>query len=424
MVEAYRLRHLVYRAVLVLAVFYFVAGGLFALWFPPDGLDLYVSYVAGKAVWHGASPYDPVAYRAMWDSLDSPPVLAVSRDLPFAYPPAWIPFAMALGAAPWSVALACWKVVSTAALVGVVALTTHALYANALDACDRLAVWCFALTLSPTISVLTIGQTSLIILFFLVLSAVCLEHGRIVTAGLALGLAAIKPQLAAPYALFLLARGELAVLALGAAANAVIAGLGVWVGSVRLGAYLDAAARWSANNPATGHINVGIANLLAHFTSLDLAAVTAIGVLVGAALVLVLAFERDAAGNRRAVAGLLPLVLFAAPLAFRCNAYDMVLLIPLFAWVRTRGMPNGLGSAIQALCLVLLVPRAGLHLAYERVMAGLVPYDAYYVAETTFRSWILVVLLPLVLMAWRRVERATATAAAAQRPLPEPRSRS
>ena len=268
-------------------------------------------------------------------------------------------------------------------------------------AADGLAVWCFALTLSPTISVLTIGQTSLFIVFLLVLSAACLERGHVVGSGLTLALAAMKPQLAAPYVLFLLTRGELAVLALGAMGNAALTGLGLYASGVRLDAYRDAAARWSANNPAAGHINVGIANLLAHFTSLDIGGVTAIGVLIGVALVAALAFGRGAGGDHWRLPDVLPVVLFAAPLGFRCNAYDMVALIPLFAWARARGTPKALGRAIQALCLVLIVPRAALHLAYEKVAAGLVPYETYYTGETTFRSVVLVLLLPLVLMAWR-----------------------
>lgn len=124
----------------------------------------------------------------------------------------------------------------------------------ALDACDRLAVWCFALTLSPTISVMTLGQSSLLIVCMLVRSAACLERSRRVGSGLALALGASKPQLAAPYVLFLLARGELAVAALAGAGTAALAGLGLYLSDVRLDAYLDASARWSGNNPSTLHI--------------------------------------------------------------------------------------------------------------------------------------------------------------------------
>lgn len=403
-----------------MAVVYLVAGGVLALWFPADGLDLYVSYAAGAAARSGLSPYEHAAYLEAWDRLDPPPALAMSRALPFAYPPAWIPFAMALSVVPWGVAVACWKLVSVASLVGLVLLTVRVLYADELDARDRLAVWCFALTLSPTISVLTIGQTSLLIVFLLVLSAACLERGHAVGAGLALALAAVKPQLAAPYVLFLLARGELAVLALGAVGNAGLTGLGLYASGVRLDAYLDAAARWSANNPATGHINVGIANLLAHLTRLDIGGVTAIGALVGGALVAAVAFGRSAGGDRARLIDTLPVVLFAAPLGFRCNAYDMVALIPLFAWARARGTPTRLGYAIQTLCLVLIVPRAALHLAYEKLAAGRIPYDAYYVGETTFRSWILVLLLPPVLMAWRA--RVRASSRSGPRPYPPGRT--
>ena len=396
-----RARLLAYRAALVAAVAYCVAGGVGARWFPADGLDLYVSYVAGTVARGGTSPYDHAAYLETCARLAPPGGVHVACVLPFAYPPAWIPFAMVLSLAPWGLALAGWKLVSAACLAGIVLLTVRVLYADALDACDRLAVWCFALTLSPTMSVLTLGQSSLFIVCMLVLSAACLARGRRGGAGLALALAAIKPQLAAPFVLFLLVRAELGVLALGAAGNAALAGVGLYASGVRLDAYLDAAARWSGNNPSTSHIAVGIAKLLGHLTSLDLASVTAIGMLASVVLVGAVAVGRARGGARAGIADVLPVVLFAAPLGFRCNAYDMVALIPLFAWARARGTPTRLGYAIQALLLVLLVPRGALRLLYERLAVGLVSYDAYYVAETSFRSWILVLLVPPVLMAWR-----------------------
>jgi hypothetical protein len=299
------------------------------------------------------------------------------------------------------VALACWKLVSAASLVGIVVLTVRALYGDELDAGDRRLVWCFALTLSATITVLVMGQSSLFIVSLLVLSAACLVRERVAASGLALALAAMKPQLAAPYVLLLLARGELGVLALAAAGNAALAGLGLYASGARLDQYADAAARWSENNPSTSHIAVGIANLLGHATTLDRAAVTIIGVLAGLALVATLAFGGDGRRDRRALAEVLPIVLLAAPLGFRCNAYDLVALIPLFAWARAHRTPRTVGRAMQALCLVLIVPRAALHLAYEKTAASLVPHEVYYVGETTFRSVVLVLLLPLALMAWR-----------------------
>jgi len=376
---------------------------MLALWFPTNGVDLYVTYTAGTAARNGSSPYEHAVYVETWDRLSPPRAVAESRDLPFAYPPSWLPSAMALSLLPWSVALLCWKLVSAASVVGIVLLAVRTLYTDELDAFDRRAVWCFALTLSATISVLTLGQSSLFIVLMVVLSAACLERGRVVESGLALALAAMKPQLAVGYVLFLLARGEFAVLALAAAGNTALLGLGVYASGARLDAYLDAAARWTGNsiNQPTSEIAVGIATLLGHLTNLSVGAVTAIGVLAGVALVAALAFGRGTSGDRRAVAEVLPVLLLVAPLAFRCNAYDLVAVIPLFAWARAHATPRTLSRAIQALCLVLIVPRAALRAAYEKIAAGFVPHGAYYFGEITFRSWTLVLLLPLALMAWR-----------------------
>src|SRR5262249_32081967 len=142
-------------------------------------------------------------------------------------------------------------------------------------------------------------------------------------------------------------------------------------------------------------------NLLGNLTNLGVAAVTAIGVVVGVALVAALAFGRGRSNDRASLAEALPVLLLAGPLGFRWNAYDLVALIPLFAWAPAPAPPRTLGRAIQALCVVLIVPRAALRIANETIDAGAVRYDSYLVAETTFRSWILVLLVPLALMAWR-----------------------
>jgi hypothetical protein len=49
----------VYKFLFVMSVIYFVAAGVLALWFPADGLDLYVSYVAGVCSLRGNVPLRP-----------------------------------------------------------------------------------------------------------------------------------------------------------------------------------------------------------------------------------------------------------------------------------------------------------------------------------------------------------------------------
>jgi hypothetical protein len=77
----------VYKFLFVMSVIYFVAAGVLALWFPADGLDLYVSYVAGVCSLRGTSPYDHEAFLKAWQTLKTPPRLQSTASFPCAYPP-------------------------------------------------------------------------------------------------------------------------------------------------------------------------------------------------------------------------------------------------------------------------------------------------------------------------------------------------
>jgi hypothetical protein len=191
------------------------------------------------------------------------------------------------------------------------------------------------------------------------------------------------------------------VVGIAGVCSALLTWLGLHLSQSDPSTYLVAARKWANDNSPTSHIAVGIASLLAHLTPLDAVTATAIGMLVGVALVGGLAFRHRGADVSQTTAELLPVVLYAAPLCFRCNAYDLVTVIPLFAWSRAHVTPKPLRYAIQALCLVLLVPRTALRIVSDKLAAGVVPYDTYRVGELTFRSWVLVLLLPLVLSALR-----------------------
>lgn len=391
-------RLLPYRALLAASVVYFVAGGVASLWFPGDGLDLYASYVAGTASLLGEDAYARAAYLHAWDSLATPASLASARAFPFAYPPAWMPIALALAVLPWGVALVAWKVVNVLALAGIVAITERML---ALEARDRLVVRSFALVLSPTISVMALGQSSLVAALFVVASARALKLDRPVVAGVWLALAMVKPQLALPLAILLCVRGEIRTLAVAAVGVVGLSGIGLLLAHSSLDGYLTAVQRYAAENRPDSHIGVGVASLLGHFGDVEPGAATAVGLVVGTAVVALAAFSRRAEG-RSTIADLLPVVLYAAPLGFHCHGYDMVALVPLFAWARTRVTPPALGRAIQAVCLPLVVPRSALRIAWTTLAGGLASDATFRLVERSFRSWIVLVLLPLVLAALRR----------------------
>lgn len=398
-------RLLVQRAAVSAAVVYFVTGGVLALWFPNDGLDLYSSYVAGVCAARHESPYERATYVRTWDALAPPPALAATRDFPFAYPPSWIPVCLGLSRLPWPVARTLWKLANVAFLMATVLLTFRLLRAGALDAGDRAAVWCFALTLSPTLTVLAVGQMSLLVVCALVAASVSLHEGRPLLAGLLLAVAMTKPQLASALVLFFVFRGELVTLAVGAACSVTLAALGLYLTRASVGSYLAALGTYTESNGPTSHIAVGIPSLLAHATGLATPAATAIGAVVGLAILAAVAWWSAARRGRVAWPDALPVVLYVAPLAFRCHAYDLVALIPAFAWSRTVATRWALSAAIQVLCVVLILPRAALGIAWDTVLGSGAAPDAFRIVERGFRSWVLVLLLPAILLALRRRRR-------------------
>ena len=331
-----------------------------------------------------------------------PAGLAATRPFAFAYPPSWIPACIALSRFSWPTARALWKACNVAFLVASVLLTFRLLPAARLDTADRALVWCFALALSPTLTVLAVGQTSLLVLCALLSAAVLVDDGRPALAGLALAVAVTKPQLASALVLFLALRGAVRPLAVGAAVALALAALGVLVTGTSMRSYVAALGDYTAINGPTSHIAVGIASTLAHVLRLSTLVATAIGIAVGVLLVAGLAARRRDVDGAAPAGSIAPVVLYVAPLAFRCHAYDLVALIPLFAWSRTRDVPRRVRGAIAALCLVLVVPRAALELVWRRTLTATVSPAAFEFVERGYRSWILLLLLPLVLIALLR----------------------
>jgi hypothetical protein len=395
----------VHHVGLALAIVYFVLGGVLALWFPSDGLDLYVSYVAGRTSTEHASPYERAAYEATWRRLETPAELASTVDLPFAYPPAWVPVCIGLSLLPWSTALVLWKLLNVGFLAGSVALAFRLLDDADLDEAGRYSTWCFALVLSPTISVMTTGQTSLLVVFALLASCYALRRDRPYVAGVALAVAMVKPQLALPLVLFLLLRGAFVTLGVAAVAIVIFTGAGLALAHSDLGTYLASLGTYAAVNAPTSHIAVGIASLVAHLTSVGDRSATLIGLLAGVLLVGAVAYRQARAASSTALASV-PVLLYLAPLAFRCNGYDVVAVIPLFIWSRTAWVPAALGRAIRGLCWTLVVPRGAIRFGLDVLTPGFVGADAARVAERSFRSWILLLLLPPVLAAvWTGMPR-------------------
>lgn len=204
-------------AVLALAAFGVLgvgrAGGLSA-----SNFDMRYLHLAGQMWSAGQSPYDGAAFTR----------LAVERfgleAGAFAYPPQSAPLALALGALDFRAAQWLMTVLNLAALAALTHLALKLAPALAPPSRAQSAARAVALAIligNPFAShVVWMGQTSLLAAAAALGAWRCLRTGREAWAGVLLGLATIKPQLASLVVLWFLLERRWLALALGAATAA------------------------------------------------------------------------------------------------------------------------------------------------------------------------------------------------------------
>lgn len=169
------------------------------------GADYSAFYWAGHAVFHGRSDalYDIEAQAEFLDGLIAP---AEGRGEVHAFvsPPYWALFFLPFGALPYPIALTAFWILSALLLVGMVRVLRAELpELEALGSTARIAA--LSLCFFPVLFSFLNGQTSMLLLAVLVGFFVLLRRGEDFTAGLVLGLLAIKPQIAFGPTLMLLA---------------------------------------------------------------------------------------------------------------------------------------------------------------------------------------------------------------------------
>jgi hypothetical protein len=381
----------VYTFLLVISVIYFVAAGVLALWFPADGLDLYVSYVAGICSRGGASPYEHAELLKAWQTLNTPPALKSTASFPFAYPPSWILICVLLSILPWAAALVLWKFLNVIFLIGAVFLACKLFADDNLDGHDRQMVYVFSFILSPTISVLVTGQTSLFVLFMTLLTLNLRKKINPAFSGIALTLALIKPHLTFPILFFLFLNKHLKTLLWGLSLFLLFTVLGLYISNSSMTSYVEALEIYATSNPATSHIAIGISSILSHSFQINSYTSSILSISCGIASILILHFihhQNDCSEN------FLPLLFLIGPIFFRFNSYDIVFLIPFFTWSLSIGKSKNIAFLVQALCFALFIPTEGLRIAYHKGLSTFIPQEVYQLAVATFRSWILVLLLP------------------------------
>jgi hypothetical protein len=218
-----------------------VAGGL-ALWSKRDeGVDLSVCYVAGVTAMHGSSPYDQEELSRTRQALNG--ALAALPSYPFGYPPSVIPACILLSRLPWEGAQTLWKLLNVAFLIGSVLLTLRLFSQLQFTPNERHLVWSFAFVFSPTVSVLLVGQSSLFVLFAILVTVALYHLGKSWSAGFSLALALTKPHLTFPLVLLLVFRRRYTIPIVGMALFVLLVIAGLYLGHSSIDTYLQALHR-------------------------------------------------------------------------------------------------------------------------------------------------------------------------------------
>jgi Glycosyltransferase family 87 len=373
----------------VSAVYVFL-GGVLALWYPDawEKMDFNVFYEAGSLAWNGINPYT-----------------STTSGL-FVYPPAWIALCALLSSLPWWAAVALWKLLNLCFLGGAVWLSARLFLFSLVDYKKEL-VFCFACLLWPTLTTLREGQTSLFVLFFMLYAILLWREDKRIAAGVTLGLSLMKPHLAAPLLLLLAWRRQGTIIFWALAFVLSLSYVGLWLANTSITSFLDAIdvyagggiSNVSSDPPNIGSqsssdpYNVGIQNLSAILLHLSSARARQLAAVSGVLFLLSLYISDR--GNRgcRDTTNLLPLILLSGPLFFGARSYDLVLVIPFFAWCLARIPASSLGWVGAVSCLALFVPLQVVERVYRACLVGVVPSAIFAVVLRPFRSWVLLALL-------------------------------
>jgi hypothetical protein len=389
-------RRWLYRAGLVLSVVYCLAAGVLGLWSSSEnGIDLAVCYVAGVTSLRGFSPYNHTELTNTRRALNT--ALAAKPSYPFAYPPSVIPACVLLSLLPWEGAQALWKLLNMAFLIGAVLLTFRIFSGLRFTEGDRYLAWSFAFILSPTVSVLLVGQSSLFVLFTTLLTMVLYQLRKPWAAGFSLALALTKPHLAFPLGFLLLFRRQFKITIVALATFVALAILGLYLGHSRLDTYLQGLSRYASwNSPASPHL-VGIQNLATGVFGLSASVASTLGVICGLLLVGITVLLDSKDSSRDRTEDVLPLLLLVSVLAFGAHSYDLVFLIPVCIWAIGKRRGPRRYMPIVVLCFILTLPLRAVTMAYEKLLSHAMPLPVFRVVIEPFRSWIVLIVFVLVL---------------------------
>jgi hypothetical protein len=359
---------------------YAVVGGSLGLWYPktPAQWDINLFYQVGVLAWDGINPYTG-DYGV------------------FAYPPAWITVCAILSLLPWWPALILWKLLNLFFLGGSVWFSLRLFGLSLTDLRAKLVI-SFACLLWPTLTTLMDGQTSLFVLFFLLWSIFLCREGKHLSAGATLCLSLMKPQLAAPLLMLLAWRRQFHTVFWASALFASLSYVGVWLSNATLSSYVQAIIAYGGEgtiNDASIPLNVGIQNLSSILLNLPATHARLFGAATGL-IFLIYLYVRDGT-NRSARIGdmtnIIPLILLSGPMFFGAKSYDLVLIIPFFAWLLSQNTDSIIARFGAISCLALFVPLEAVKISYTAFLSDLIPAAFFELALAPFRSWVMLILL-------------------------------
>jgi hypothetical protein len=227
------------------------------------------------------------------------------------------------------------------------------------------------------------------------LSIALLNRGHDEFAGLSLGLALIKPPLALPVLIYFLYRRKYRALFTAFLFFSFLCAVGIHVTGVSLTQYLQAIKVYSDMNPAYATITIGAPHLVALVGGATSSLAREVAFLSGALVVLgiYLIARKD---TPRVVSddAMLPFLLLAGPTFFGARGYDLVMVIPAFAWF-VGSLPANPRTSLAAIffSLILVIPQQVMETVHGFLVAHVSSHWLPDLLLPSFRSWILLALL-------------------------------
>lgn len=281
------------------------------------GTDFLSFWTVGRMLGQHADIYDQAAHIAAQQ------VYFTQADAftAFFYPPPFLPFCWPLGWLPYFPALAVWLVVTGALFVFTV---LHWMRARPIAA----PAWLLLLAFPASVIQITHGQTAFLLAGLLMLGALWVR-GWPVLAGIAFGLATIKPQFGLMVPLVLVLTGEWRVIAWAALSTVALAGISALMFGA--GAWTEWYALTRAAQNAMDAGTVGYAKMVSPFAGAMLLGIPApLSYIVQGAISVTVAAMLAMVGWRRTYTpelGALMLVGAVLVTPFVLD-YDLLLLVP------------------------------------------------------------------------------------------------